>query len=159
MIDENLHDRIADLGCVLRQDDNASVAGQILMPSNAAEHQTEINARLDLRARQNLDGLEANVIRIFERRHTAAAIKGDIELARQAGGRAIIQNMEMPFARIGPRVEQFMRPDAGCRVARDIADIVGARAARAKAEIQNALRAHPSHVSRRLRGSEDWRAS
>ena len=45
----------------------------------------------------------------------------------------------MPFARIRPGIDQLLRIDACGRRTRDIADVVGARAARAKAEILNAL--------------------
>ena len=45
----------------------------------------------------------------------------------------------MPFARVGPRVDQLLRIDAGGRRAGDVADVVGAGAARAQAEILDRL--------------------
>ena len=45
----------------------------------------------------------------------------------------------MPFARVGPRIDQFLRIDAGRRRAGDVADIVGAGAARAQAQILDRL--------------------
>ena len=50
---------------------------------------------------------------------------------RRAMERAIVQDVMMPFARVGPGVGQCLRIDAGGRRAGDIADIVGAGAARA----------------------------
>ena len=83
----------------------------------------------------HLDGLEADVVRVFQHRNAAGAVEGDVELARQAVERALVEDVEVPFARIRPRVDQLLRIDTGGRCAGDIADIVGARTARAKAEI------------------------
>ena len=68
-----------------------------------------------------------------------AAVETDIELARQAVERAVVENVEVPFARIGAGVDQFLRIDAGGRRAGDVADIVGAGAARAQTEILDRL--------------------
>ena len=69
----------------------------------------------------------------------AGAVEGDVELARQAVERAVVEDVEVPFARVGPRVDQFLRVDAGGRRAGDVADVVGAGAARAEAEILDRL--------------------
>ena len=69
----------------------------------------------------------------------AGAVETDVELARQAVERAVVEDVEVPFARIGPRVDQFLRVDAGGRRAGDVADIVGAGAARAQAEVLDRL--------------------
>ena len=53
----------------------------------------------------------------------------------------------MPFARIRPRVDQLLRIDAGGRRAGDVADVVGAGAARPEAEVLDAL----DHLDRVLR--------
>ena len=87
----------------------------------------------------HLDRLEADVVGILQHRDDAAAVEADIELARQAVERAIVQDVEVPFARVRPRVDQFLRIDAGGRRAGDVADVVGARAARAQAEILDRL--------------------
>ena len=65
--------------------------------------------------------------------------KRDIELARQAVERALVEDVEMPFAGVGPSVEQLLRVDAGGRRAGDVADVVGAGAARAEPEILDRL--------------------
>ena len=87
----------------------------------------------------HLHCLEADVVRIFQHRNRAGAVEGDIEFARQAVKRAIVENMEMPFARERAGIDQLLRIDAGGRRAGDVADIVGAGAARAEAEILNGL--------------------
>ena len=69
----------------------------------------------------------------------AGAVEGDVELARQAVERAVVEDVEVPFARVGPRVDQLLRVDAGGRRAGDVADVVGAGAARAQAEILDRL--------------------
>ena len=61
------------------------------------------------------------------------------DLRRQAIQRALVENVEMPLARIRPRVDELLRIDAGGRRAGDIADIVGAGAARAEAEFHDAV--------------------
>ena len=73
--------------------------------------------------------------------------KRDVELARQAVERAVVEDVVVPLARVGPRVDQFLRVDAGGRRAGDVADVVGAGAARAQAEVLDAL----DHVDRVLR--------
>ena len=97
------------------------------MPGDAAEHQTEPDAGLDAEAVLHLDRLEADVVGVLQHRNDAAAVEADVELARQAVERAVVEDVEVPFARIGPRVDQLLRVDAGGRRAGDVADIVGAR--------------------------------
>src|SRR5205814_10115205 len=55
--------------------------------------------------------------------------------ARQAVEPALVEDVEVPFARVGPRIHQLLRIDPGGRRARHVADVVGAGAARAEAEI------------------------
>ena len=69
----------------------------------------------------------------------AAAVEADVELARDAVERAVVEDVEVPLAGIRPRVDQFLRIDAGGRRAGDVADVVGARAARAQAEVLDRL--------------------
>ena len=67
------------------------------------------------------------------------AVERDVELARQAVQRALVEDVVVPGPRVGPRVEQLLRIDAGGRRAGDVADVVGAGAARAQAEIEDRL--------------------
>src|SRR5207302_5125128 len=83
--------------------------------------------------------LKADIVGVFQHRDDAAAVEADIELARNAVERAVVENVEVPFARVGPRVDQLLRVDTGGRRTSDIADVVGAGAARAQAEIQNSF--------------------
>src|SRR5581483_8731100 len=65
----------------------------------------------------------------------AGAVESDVEFARQTVERAVIENVKVPFAGKGTRIDQLLRIDAGGRRAGDVADVVGAGAARAQAEI------------------------
>ena len=47
------------------------------------------------------DRLEADVVGVLQHRNDAAAVEADIELARQAVERALVEDVEMPFARVG----------------------------------------------------------
>ena len=107
----------------------------------------------------HLHRLEADVVGVLQHGDRAGAVEGDVEFARQAVKRAIVEDVEVPFARKGPRVDQLLRIDAGGRRAGDVADIVGAGAARAQPEILDRLD-HGDRVAwPRFRGSADWRAS
>ena len=118
---------------------HAGLAREILVAGDAAEQQPEPDAGLDAEAVLHLHGLEADVVGVLQRRNDAAAVEGDVELARQAVERALVEDVEVPFARIGARVDQLLRIDAGGRRAGDVADVVGAGAARAEAEIGDRL--------------------
>ena len=111
------------------------------MARDAAEREAKPHARLRTETVLHLDGLKADVVGILQHRYAAGAVKSDIELARQAVQRAFIENVEVPFARVGARVDQLLRIDSGGRRAGDIPDIVGTRTSRAKAEILDRLRA------------------
>src|SRR6202012_1760815 len=82
---------------------------------------------------------EGDVVGVLQHRDRAGAVERDVELARQAVKGTLVENVEMPFAGIGPRVDQLARIDAGGRRAGDVADVVGAGAARAQAEILDRL--------------------
>ena len=109
VIDEHAHDRVGDLGRVGRTHDHAGLAREILVAGDAAQHQPEPDAGLDAEAVLHLDRLEADVVGVLQRRHDAAAVEGDVELARQAVERALVEDVEVPLARIGPRVDQLLR--------------------------------------------------
>ena len=87
----------------------------------------------------HLHGLETDVVGILQHRNDAATVEADVEFARQAVERAVVENVEVPFARIGARVDQLLRVDAGGRRAGDVADIVGAGAARAEPQVLHRL--------------------
>src|SRR6516165_4692106 len=139
MIDEHAHDGVGHLGGVGGLDHHAGVAREVLVPGNAADDQTKPRAGRNLAAVLHLDRLEADVVGILEHGNDAAAVEADIELARQAVERALVEDVEMPFARVGPRVDQLLRIDARGGRTRDVANIVGARAARAQPEILHRL--------------------
>ena len=158
VLDEDAHDGVGDLRRLLRLDDDAGVAREILVAGDAAEREPEPDAGLGAEAVLHLDRLEADVVGVFQHRNEAAAVEADIELARQAVERALVENVEMPFARVRPRVDQFLRIDAGGRRAGDVADVVGAGAARAQAEVLDRLDHQRRRSSARSRASADWRA-
>ena len=87
----------------------------------------------------------------------AGAVERDVELARQAVKRALVEDVEVPFARVGPGVDQFLRIDAGGRRAGDVADVVGARAARAQPEVLHAFDHGDGISSPRSREFAGWR--
>ena len=138
-IDEDPHDRVGDFGGVRRLDDDAGFLGEILVPGDAADAETKPHAGLDAEAILHLNSGEGDVVGVFQHRDLARAVERDVELARQAVKRAVVENMKMPFARIFAGVDQFLRIDTRRRRARDVADVVGAGTARAQAEILNAL--------------------
>ena len=147
VIGEHAHDRVGHLGGVGRAHDHAGLAREILVTGDAAEHQPEPDARLDAEAVLHRHGLEADVVGVLERGDDAAAVIGDVELARQPVERALVEDVEVPLARIGPRVDQLLRVDAGGRRAGHVADVVGAGAARAQAEVRDRLQ-HGDRVLR-----------
>ena len=118
---------------------HAGVAGEILVAGDAAEAEAEPDAGLEAEAVLHLDRLEADVVGVLQHRDDAGAVEPDVELARHAVERAVVEDVEVPLARIGPRVDQLLRIDAGGRRAGDVADVVGAGAARAQAEVLDPL--------------------
>ncbi len=135
MIDKDPHHGVGHRCRLGWLDDHTSVAGKSAVAGDAAKHQPEPDARLDAVAIFYRDRLKADVIGVLQHRNDAAAVKADIEFARNAVERTLVENVKMPFAGIGPGIDQFLRIDAGGRRAGDVADIVGAGAARAQAEI------------------------
>ncbi len=84
------HDRVGDLGGFAGLDDGAGLARQIPMPGDTADNELEPDARRDARAVFDLHRLKADVVGVLERRDRAAAVEGDVELARQTVERALI---------------------------------------------------------------------
>ena len=132
---------------LLRLQDDAGIAREIAVAGDAAERETIVDAGLDAVPVQHLDRLEGDVVGLFQHRDPARAVIGDIEFARQAIQRTVVEDVEVPLARMRPRVQQLLRIDAGGRRAGDVADVVGAGAARPQAEILDRL----DHVGRVLR--------
>ena len=123
-------------------------AGLTMMPVSLAKSlwpvmppmpEPKPDAGLDAETVLHLDGGKRDVVGVFQHRDLAGAVEGDVELARQARQRAVVEDVIVPLAGIFAGVEQFLRIDPGGRRARDVADVVGAGAARAQAEILNAL--------------------
>ena len=138
---------------------HAGVAGEIAVAGDAAELHAEIDARATPAPAADRDRGKADIVGVLQHADPAAAVEGDVELARQAVQLAVIEDVVMQRARERPRVDQLLRIDAGGRAAGDVADIVGAGAARGEAEILQ-RRQHVEHaLRRRSRGSADWRAS
>src|SRR5512143_78633 len=100
------------------------------------------------------DCLEADVVRFFD--YAATAIEGDIELARQAIERAIVEDVMMPLPRVGPGVDQLVAVDAGDRTAGDVADI-GRRRRGRRGPAPAGLPARRCRWLPRSRGSAGWR--
>ena len=94
----------------------------------AAKREPTPHARLHAGAVQHAHRLKADVVGVLERGDRAAAVEGDVEFARQAIKRAIVENVMMPFAGERTRVEQLLRVNARRRGPSDVADIVGAGA-------------------------------
>src|SRR5208282_4714729 len=115
------------------------ISGEIAVAGDAAEAELEPDAGSKAEAIVHPHRLEADVVGILQHRNGAGAVESDIELARQAVERAVVEDVEVPFARIGARIDQLLRVDACRRRASDVADIVGAGAARAQPQILDRL--------------------
>ena len=125
------------------------------MAGDAAEREAIPDARRDRLSLEggsfiDLDGLEADIVGVLQRRDRAGAVKGDIELARQPVKRAVVQDVMVPGAGMRARVQQLQRIDAGRRRARDIADVVGAGAFGGEPEIGEAFKKRCAVLGRNL---------
>ncbi len=103
------------------------------MARRAAEGDAEENFVADLHR------LAADVVRIFDRADEAAAVIGDVELARQVVERAIIDNDLAHLLAERHHVDQLARINARGGVRGEVADVVRARAARVQADMLDAL--------------------
>jgi len=126
VIDEDANHRVGNRRCVRGLDDDSGLAREILVSGDAAEQEPKPYARLNAEAVFDLDGLKADVVGIFEHGNDAGAVEADIELARDAVKGTVVENVKVPFARAGARVDQLLRVDAGGGRAGDVADIVRA---------------------------------
>ena len=139
MLDVDAHNRIGDLRGFFGADDHPGVTGEVLVTRDATERETKPNTRLDTEAGLHIYGLKSDVVGILKHRNAAGSIKADIEFARQPIERALIQDMEVPLARIGPRIDEFLWVDAGGRRPGHIPDVVGTRTSRTQAKILDRL--------------------
>src|SRR5262249_41040544 len=139
VLDVDANDRVSDLRCLLRPNYDAGIARKVLVTGDPAECEPKPNAGFDIEPLFHLHGGEADVVAILKHGDFSAAVEADVEFARQAVERTLVQDVKMPFARVGPRVEKFLRIDAGRRRTRDVAYIVSARATRAKPEVGDCL--------------------
>ena len=80
--------------------------------AESAQPQPEPDAGIEAKAVLYLDRLETDVIGILQHRDDAAAAESDIELARQSIKRAVVEDVEVPLARIRTGVEQLLWIDA-----------------------------------------------
>ena len=83
--------------------------------------------------------LEADVVGLLQRRDAAAAVEGDVEFARQAVSERSLRMWKCHCARQGPGVDELLWIDARRRAAGDVANVVGAGAARTQAEVLDGL--------------------
>ncbi len=139
VIDKDPHHRVGDRTGVLRLHQKSRVTGKISVSGDAAERKLEPHAGGETKTIVHLHGLEADVVGVFQNRNGSGAVESDVEFARQAVERAVVEDVKMPFARKRPRVDQLLRIDTRGRRAGDVADIVGARAARAQPQILDRL--------------------
>ena len=139
VLDVEAHHRIRHPACILRLDQHAGVAGEIAVAGDAAEAELEPNAGRKTESLVHPHRLEADVVGVLQHRNGAGAVERDVELPRQAVERTVVEDVEMPFARVGTRVDQLLRIDARGGRAGHVADIVGAGAARAEAQILDRL--------------------
>src|SRR2546423_409315 len=101
MLDENAHDGVGQLGGVFGHHDHAGLAREVVVTGDAAEHQAKPDTGHDPEAVLHVDSLEPDVVGVFQHWDDAAAIEGDVELARKTVKRALIEDVEVPLARIG----------------------------------------------------------
>src|SRR5262249_43037749 len=73
-----------------------------------AQEEPKPHSRLDAETIPHLDGLEADIVGVLEHRYDAAAVEADVELAGDAVKRAVVEDVEVPFARIRARVDQLL---------------------------------------------------
>ena len=99
-LDEHAHDGVGDCGRVCRLDDDAGIFGKILVAGDAANPKAKPDARLDAETVLHLDRREGDVVGVFQHRDLAGAVEGDVELARQAVQRAVVEDVIVPLARI-----------------------------------------------------------
>src|SRR5207253_3276157 len=109
LVDEHPQDGDRDRNALLGRDRHAEVAGKGAVAGDAADRDTKVHTFL--RAHR----AEADVVRILERRHAAAAVERDVELARQAVELAMVEDAVVKGKAERPRVVELAGIDAGGR--------------------------------------------
>ena len=133
MRNEHTQDGIADGRRIRRCDHHAGRPGKVTVAGYATERE-----RVEHPVRQ-LHGSKCDVVRILQHRHAATAVKGDVELARQAKQLAVIQDVVVDLPRDRASVDQLLRVDAGGGAAGHVADVVGAGTLAGQAQIGQAV--------------------
>ena len=139
MVDEDAYHRVGNFRRLGGLHHHAGSVPEGLVSGDAAEEQPEPDARLDAEAILHFDRLKADVVGVFEHRNDTGAVEADVELPWNAVERAVVKDVEVPFASIGPRVDELLRVDAGGRRPGDITDVVGARSTRTQPQVLNRL--------------------
>ena len=96
IFDEDAHDGVGNADGFIRLENDPGIAGEILVAGDAAERQAEIDARFNAKSFTHLDGLKGDVVGFFQRGDAPSSVKRDIELARQAVERALVEDVIMP---------------------------------------------------------------
>src|SRR6266404_6238750 len=105
------------------------------MASNAAEQHPEINSGGDRLFGPNRDGGEAYVVGVLQDPEAPAAVKGDVELARQPVELAVVQDVMVELASVGAGIDQLLRIDTCGGAAGQVANVVGPGTARGQPQL------------------------
>lgn len=123
-------------GCdgLIGAEEEAAVGGELAVAGDAGEEDAEVDAGGDASSFRDADGDEADVVGVGEDGDGAAVVEGDVELAREAEEIAGVGDVVLEG--VGERlyVEEFGGVEAADGGGRDVADIIGAGAARGQAE-------------------------
>ena len=138
-VDIDAHDRIGHGHGIGGPHQHAGRSGEILVAGDAAQPQPEPHARGHRRTICDAHRREGDVVGVLEHGNDAAAVEADVELARQAVQRAVIEDVVMPGARVGAGVQQLLGVDAGRGRAGDVADVVGTGSLGIDAELAQGL--------------------
>jgi len=82
--DKHSQDRVGGRDDLLGKEQHAGIAREALVAGQAAQQHAEIDARGDRLPRPDTNRGKADVVGVFQDREPAAAVEGDVELARQA---------------------------------------------------------------------------
>src|SRR5262249_5748968 len=132
VIDEHANHCVGNLAGVDRFNDDAGIARKILVAGQTAEAEPEPDPRIETKSLFHRHRLKADVVGVLQNWNSAGTVEGNIEFARQTVERPIVEDVEVPFARIRPSVDKFLRIDAGGGRTGYIGNIVPTRPARAQ---------------------------
>ena len=128
MIGEGSNDGPRDLHALPGFQQHSGLVGELEMTRDAPQ----LKAEIDLAA--GTDGHKTDVVGILQGRHLSAAIEGDVEFARQPVHLAVIEDVMVHVAAQAARIVELLQVDPRGGTAGDVADVVGARAARGQTE-------------------------